>query len=129
MDIPNANTMFIDNANNFGLAELHQLRGRVGREKKQAYCYFMIDPDVQLSTQSLQRLEAIREYNKLGAGFQIARRDLQIRGAGNILGTEQSGHLAEVGYEMYCDMLEAAKRALKNEKERLRKFADCRITR
>ena len=120
LDIPNANTMFIDNANNFGLAELHQLRGRVGREKKQAYCYFMIDPDVQLSTQSLQRLEAIREYNKLGAGFQIARRDLQIRGAGNILGTEQSGHLAEVGYEMYCDMLEAAKRALKNEKERLR---------
>ena len=120
LDIPNANTMFIDNADNFGLAELHQLRGRVGREKKQAYCYFMVDPDVQLTTRSVQRLEAIREYDKLGAGFQIARRDLQIRGAGNILGTEQSGHLAEIGYEMYCDMLEAAKRALKNEKEKIR---------
>ena len=120
LDIPNANTMFIDDANNFGLAELHQLRGRVGREKKQAYCFFMIAPDVYLPTRSLQRLEAIREYDKLGAGFQIARRDLQIRGAGNILGTEQSGHLAEVGYEMYCDMLEAAKCALKHEKEKIR---------
>lgn len=108
LDIPNANTIFINNANMFGLAELHQLRGRVGREKKQAYCYLMIGNDVILTRNSLKRLQAIEEYDKLGAGFQIAMKDLEIRGAGNILGVEQSGHIALIGYEMYRDFLEQA---------------------
>lgn len=120
LDIPNANTIFIDNANMFGLAELHQLRGRVGREKKQAYCFLMLEPNKTISTQGKQRLNAIQEYNRLGSGFQIAMRDLEIRGAGNILGTQQSGHIEAIGYEMYCEMLEAAVRMLKSEPQKLR---------
>lgn len=120
LDIPNANTIFIDNADQFGLAELHQLRGRVGREKRQAYCYLLVNPSKTPSSQSIQRLNALQEYNKLGSGFQIAMRDLEIRGAGNILGTQQSGHLEAIGYEMYCDMLEAATRALRNEPQKIR---------
>ncbi len=120
IDIPNANTMFVNRANCFGLAELHQLRGRVGREKKQAYCYLLLEQGRVFSTQATQRLKAIQEYDKLGSGFQIAMRDLEIRGAGNILGTEQSGHLEAIGYEMYCDMLEAAVRFIKNEPQKIR---------
>ncbi|MDR1492259.1 MAG: transcription-repair coupling factor [Planctomycetaceae bacterium] len=113
LDIPNANTIFIDEADRYGLSDLHQLRGRVGRYRNQAYCYLIVHPDKILSDLSRKRLRAIEEYSRLGAGFSIAMRDLEIRGAGNILGTRQSGHIAAVGYEMYCDFLDAAVRTLK----------------
>ncbi len=113
IDIPNANTIFINHANRFGLAELHQLRGRVGRFKNQAYCYLLLPPNAPMTTDSMQRLKAIEEYSHLGAGFQLALRDLELRGAGNILGIQQSGHINLVGYEMYCDFLESAVRLLK----------------
>ena len=94
LDIPNANTIFIDEADRYGLADLHQLRGRVGRYKHRAYCYLLVDPNKYLSTSSAKRLRAIEEFSDMGAGFEIAMRDLEIRGAGNILGTQQSGHIA-----------------------------------
>ncbi|MDO5580338.1 MAG: transcription-repair coupling factor [Planctomycetia bacterium] len=119
LDIPRANTIFIDSADRFGLAELHQLRGRVGRDRYQAYCYLIVDSNKSLTPEAVKRLKAIEEYSHLGSGFQIAMRDLEIRGAGNILGTEQSGHIAAVGYEMYCDFLEAAVRMLKNEPQKV----------
>ncbi|MDR1382250.1 MAG: transcription-repair coupling factor [Planctomycetaceae bacterium] len=113
LDIPNANTIFIDDADRYGLADLHQIRGRVGRDKNQAYCYLIVHPHKILNPVSQKRLRAIEEYSHLGAGFSIAMRDLEIRGAGNLLGTQQSGHIATVGYEMYCDFLEGAVRTLK----------------
>ena len=112
LDIPNANTIFIDEADRYGLADLHQLRGRVGRYKHRAYCYLLIDPNKNLSPNAAKRLRAIEEFSDMGAGFAIAMRDLEIRGAGNILGTEQSGHIAMVGYELYCELLEQAVRQL-----------------
>ncbi len=115
LDIPNANTIFINNADRFGLSELHQLRGRVGRYKNRAYCYLLLPADRPVTPIAGKRLKAIEEYSHLGAGFKIAMRDLEIRGAGNILGPEQSGHIAAVGYEMYCNLLEDATRQLKNE--------------
>jgi transcription-repair coupling factor (superfamily II helicase) len=115
LDIPNANTIIINNADRFGLSELHQLRGRVGRWKHRAYCYLLLPPDRPVTPVAAKRLKAIEEYSHLGAGFKIAMRDLEIRGAGNILGPEQSGHIATVGYEMYCQLLEEATRQLKNE--------------
>ncbi len=114
LDIPNANTMFIDEADHYGLSELHQLRGRVGRWKHRAYCYLILPHDRPVTPVAAKRLKAIEEYSHLGAGFKIAMRDLEIRGAGNILGPEQSGHIATVGYEMYCQLLEDATRDLKN---------------
>jgi transcription-repair coupling factor (superfamily II helicase) len=113
LDIPNANTMFIDKASNFGLADLHQLRGRVGRDKHQAYCYLLLSQTQSITSVAMKRLRAIEEYAHLGSGFHLAMRDLEIRGAGNILGTQQSGHIATVGYEMYCQFLETAVRTLK----------------
>ncbi|MDR1480129.1 MAG: transcription-repair coupling factor [Planctomycetaceae bacterium] len=113
LDIPNANTIFIDEANHHGLADLHQLRGRVGRFKYQAYCYLVLAKIQSLTSQAAKRLNAIKEYAKLGSGFHIAMRDLEIRGAGNILGVQQSGHIAAVGYEMYCQLLETAIRTIK----------------
>ena len=113
LDIPNANTIFIDEADRYGLADLHQLRGRVGRYKHRAYCYLLVDPNKHLSTTAARRLRAIEEFSEMGAGFAIAMRDLEIRGAGNILGTQQSGHIAAVGYELYCELLEQAVRKLK----------------
>ncbi|MEM7682479.1 MAG: transcription-repair coupling factor [Planctomycetota bacterium] len=113
IDIATANTMFIQNADRFGLAELHQLRGRVGRGKHRAYCYLMLPPQKSVSEVAVKRLKAIEGYSMLGAGFKIAMRDLEIRGAGNLLGAEQSGHIAAVGYEMYCRLLEQATRRLK----------------
>ncbi|MBU4398390.1 MAG: transcription-repair coupling factor, partial [Planctomycetes bacterium] len=113
LDIPNANTIFIDEADRYGLADLHQLRGRVGRYKHRAYCYLLIDPNKNLLPNAVKRLRAIEEYSRLGAGFAIAMHDLEIRGAGNILGSEQSGHIAAVGYELYCNLLENAVRRLK----------------
>jgi len=115
LDIPNANTIFINQANNYGLADMHQLRGRVGRYKHRAYCYLLLDEGKSLTPQASRRLKAIEEFSELGAGFKIAMRDLEIRGAGNILGTEQSGHIAAVGYELYCQLLENAVRAAKRQ--------------
>jgi len=115
IDIPTANTMFVNSADRFGLAELHQLRGRVGRYKHRAYCYLLLPPDRPVTDIAARRLRAIEEFSMLGAGFKIAMRDLEIRGAGNLLGPEQSGHIAAVGYDMYCRLLEEAARELKNE--------------
>jgi transcription-repair coupling factor (superfamily II helicase) len=114
LDIPNANTIIINNADRFGLSELHQLRGRVGRWKHRAYCYLLLPADRPVTPVAAKRLKAIEEYSHLGAGFKIAMRDLEIRGAGNILGPEQSGHIATVGYEMYCQLLEEATRQIQN---------------
>jgi transcription-repair coupling factor (superfamily II helicase) len=113
LDIPNANTIFIDEAERYGLADLHQLRGRVGRYKHQAYCYLLIDPNKHITPNAAKRLRAIEEFSEMGAGFAISMRDLEIRGAGNLLGTQQSGHIAAVGYELYCQLLETAVRQLK----------------
>ncbi len=118
LDIPNVNTIFINQADNYGLADLHQLRGRVGRFKHRAYAYMLIDSDRTIAPQAARRLKAIEEFTELGAGFKIAMRDLEIRGAGNILGTQQSGHIAAVGYELYCQLLENAVRHLKNQPQR-----------
>ncbi len=115
LDIPNANTMFINMAGIYGLADMHQLRGRVGRYRHRAYCYLMLEQGKPITSAAQKRLKAIEEYSELGAGFKIAMRDLEIRGAGNILGTEQSGHISVVGYELYCQLLENAVRSLKNE--------------
>ena len=115
IDIANANTMFINEAENFGLSDLHQLRGRVGRWKHRAYCYLMLSPDKTISSTAAKRLKAMEEYASLGAGFKIALRDLEIRGAGNILGPEQSEYHTAVGYEMYCQLLEEAVKRVKNE--------------
>ncbi|MEO0513432.1 MAG: transcription-repair coupling factor [Planctomycetota bacterium] len=115
IDIPTANTMFIADADRFGLAELHQLRGRVGRYKHRAYCYMLLPPERTINEVAVKRLKAIEQYSMLGAGFKISMRDLEIRGAGNILGSEQSGHIASVGYEMYCQLLEEQVRELKGE--------------
>ncbi|MEM6553007.1 MAG: transcription-repair coupling factor [Planctomycetota bacterium] len=115
IDIPTANTMFINQSDHFGLAELHQLRGRVGRSKHRAYCYMLLPPDRSVNEVAAKRLKAIENYSMLGAGFKIAMRDLELRGAGNLLGAEQSGHIAAVGYEMYCVLLEQATKRLKNE--------------
>lgn len=113
LDIPTANTIFIDDADRYGLADLHQLRGRVGRYRHRAYCYLLVDPKRSLNPDAAKRLRAIEEFSHMGAGFAIALRDLEIRGAGNILGTEQSGHIAAVGYELYCELLEQAVRRMK----------------
>lgn len=115
IDIPSANTILINRAERFGLADLHQLRGRVGRSKHRAYCYLLLSPSHAVKDQAARRLKAIERYSELGAGFQIAMRDLEIRGAGNMLGPEQSGHIEAVGYEMYCQLLEQAVRRLKHE--------------
>jgi transcription-repair coupling factor (superfamily II helicase) len=115
LDIPNANTMFINDADRFGLAELHQLRGRVGRYKHRAFAYMLLPTSRSITPLAARRLKAIEEYSHLGAGFRIALRDLEIRGAGNILGPEQSGHIQLVGYQMYCELLADAVKRLKNE--------------
>ncbi|MBN2581885.1 MAG: transcription-repair coupling factor [Planctomycetes bacterium] len=113
LDIPTANTMFINMADLFGLAELHQLRGRIGRYKHRGYCYLLLPRDRPIRPEAVKRLKAIEEFSELGSGFQIAMRDLEIRGAGNILGAEQSGHIAAVGYELFCRLLEDAIRRAK----------------
>ncbi len=108
IDIPTVNTIFINNADRFGLADLHQLRGRVGRSSHRGYCHFLLPASRPVTPKAAKRLKAIEEFSELGAGFRIAMRDLEIRGAGNMLGGEQSGHIAAVGYELYCQLLEAA---------------------
>ena len=115
LDIPNANTMIIHDADKFGLAQLHQLRGRVGRYKHRAYAYMLLPKSRTIHPIAAKRLKAIEEYSQLGAGFRIALRDLEIRGAGNILGPEQSGHIHTVGYELYCQLLQETVQRLRNE--------------
>jgi len=137
VDIPNANTIIINNAHQFGLSDLHQLRGRVGRSNKKAFCYLIAPPKSTLPDDSRKRLETLEQFNELGSGFQIAMRDLDIRGAGNLLGGEQSGFIAEIGFEMYQKILAEAIRELKRtdfkdvfaeELERKKDFvADCTI--
>jgi len=115
LDIPTANTMFINQADHFGLSDLHQLRGRVGRYKHRAYCYLILPSDRPITDTAARRLKAIEQFSMLGAGFKIAMRDLEIRGAGNLLGKEQSGHIAAVGYEMYCRLLDQKAKKLKQQ--------------
>lgn len=115
IDVRSANTMFIDQAHMYGLAELHQLRGRVGRFHQQAYCYLLLPDDARVPELAAKRLQAILRHSELGAGFKIAMRDLELRGAGNLLGAEQSGHIASIGYDLYCRLLERAVRKLKNQ--------------
>ena len=125
LDIPNVNTIFINEADKYGLADLHQLRGRVGRFKHRAYAYLLLESDKPVTPNAVKRLKAIEEFTELGAGFKIALRDLEIRGAGNILGPEQSGHIESVGYELYCSLLEAAVRSLTNKPDKA--AFDCSI--
>ena len=106
IDIPNANTIIIHEADKFGLAQLYQLRGRVGRSERQAYCYCFYDKSKNITTDAMKRLRAIKEFTTLGSGYQIALRDVEIRGAGNILGTRQHGHMINVGFDTYCQLLE-----------------------
>jgi transcription-repair coupling factor (superfamily II helicase) len=116
LDIPNANTIIIDRADRFGLSDLYQLRGRVGRYKHQAYAYLLLPRHGGLLTDVRKRLSAIKQYSTLGSGFKIAMRDLEIRGAGNLLGSEQSGHITAVGFELYCQLLKQSVASLKGEK-------------
>jgi transcription-repair coupling factor (superfamily II helicase) len=116
LDIPNANTIIIDRADRFGLSELYQLRGRVGRYKHQAYCYLLLPRHAQLLTEARKRMSAIKQYSALGSGFKIAMRDLEIRGAGNLLGPQQSGHITAVGFDLYCQLLKQSIASLKGEK-------------
>jgi transcription-repair coupling factor (superfamily II helicase) len=115
LDIPNANTMIIDQAQNFGLSDLYQLRGRVGRSNRKAFCYLLTPPMSVVTSEARKRLAALEEHTELGSGFLIAMKDLDIRGAGNILGAEQSGFIAEIGYEMYQKILREAMSELKEE--------------
>lgn len=115
IDIPNVNTMIILDADRFGLSQLYQLRGRVGRSNKMAYAYLMFQKDKSLTEVAEKRLRAIKEFTEFGAGFKVAMRDLEIRGAGNLLGTEQSGHMMDIGYELYCKLVDDAVRALNGE--------------
>ena len=115
LDIPNANTIIIDRADRFGLSDLYQLRGRVGRYKHQAYAYLLLPRHGGLLTDVRKRLSAIKQYSALGSGFKIAMRDLEIRGAGNLLGSEQSGHITAVGFELYCQLLKQSVSSLKGE--------------
>jgi transcription-repair coupling factor (superfamily II helicase) len=108
LDIPAANTILINRADQFGLADLYQLRGRVGRSGRQAYTILLIPPESALTEEAHRRLEALQEFTELGSGFKIAARDLEIRGAGNLLGAEQSGHIAAVGFDLYLKMIQEA---------------------
>jgi len=116
LDIPNANTIIIDRADRFGLSDLYQLRGRVGRYKHQAYAYLLLPRHASLLTDVRKRISAMKQYSTLGSGFKIAMRDLEIRGAGNLLGSEQSGHITAVGFELYCQLLKQSVSSLKGEK-------------
>ncbi len=126
--LPNANTIIIDNAQNFGLADLHQLRGRVGRGKKEGFCYFLIEDQKSLSEQALKRLLALEKNSYLGSGESIAYHDLEIRGGGNLLGQDQSGHIKNIGYALYTRMLEDAIYELSGGKKRLEKSVEIQLS-
>ena len=127
LDIPNANTIIIDRADRFGLADLYQLRGRVGRAEHKAYAYLLLPRELMTISAARKRISAIKQYSSLGAGFRIAMRDLEIRGAGSILGTAQSGHIMAVGFDLYCQLLKQAVAQVKGEKLRLRLDVDLRL--
>jgi transcription-repair coupling factor (superfamily II helicase) len=127
LDIPNANTIIIDRADRFGLSDLYQLRGRVGRYKHQAYAYLLLPRHAGVLVDARKRLSAIKQYSTLGSGFKIAMRDLEIRGAGNLLGAEQSGHITAVGFELYCQLLKQSVGELKGEKVRPRVEVQVRL--
>ncbi|GAA7067392.1 transcription-repair coupling factor [Helicobacter pylori] len=126
--LPNANTIIIDNAQNFGLADLHQLRGRVGRGKKEGFCYFLIEDQKSLNEQALKRLLALEKNSYLGSGESIAYHDLEIRGGGNLLGQDQSGHIKNIGYALYTRMLEDAIYELSGGKKRLEKSVEIQLS-
>jgi len=127
LDIPNANTIIIDRADQFGLADLYQLRGRVGRAEHKAYAYLLLPREMMTVGAARKRISAIKQYSSLGAGFRIAMRDLEIRGAGSILGTAQSGHIIAVGFDLYCQLLKQAVAQLKGQKPRVRLDVDVRL--
>lgn len=127
LDIPNCNTLIIEGADRFGLAQLYQLRGRVGRFNRQAYAYLLLHRHAQLLDQARKRLAAIRQFNQPGAGFRLAMRDLELRGAGNLLGAEQSGHIAGVGFDLYCQLLRQSIARLKGEPAALAVRANVRL--
>jgi transcription-repair coupling factor (superfamily II helicase) len=127
LDIPNANTIVIDRADQFGLADLYQLRGRVGRAEHKAYAYLLLPREMMTVGAARKRISAIKQYSSLGAGFRIAMRDLEIRGAGSIVGTAQSGHIMAVGFDLYCQLLKQAVAQLKGQKPKLRLDIDVRL--
>ena len=127
LDIPNANTIIIDRADRFGLADLYQLRGRVGRAEHKAYAYLLLPREMMTIGAARKRINAIKQYSSLGAGFRIAMRDLEIRGAGSILGTAQSGHIVAVGFDLYCQLLKQAVAQIKGQKTRWRLEVDLRL--
>ena len=115
IDMPNVNTIIVNNAQNFGLSDLHQLRGRVGRSNRKAFCYLLAPPLYTLTTEARRRLQTIENFSDLGSGIHIAMQDLDIRGAGNLLGAEQSGFIADLGYETYQKILREAVTELKQD--------------
>jgi transcription-repair coupling factor (superfamily II helicase) len=115
VDVPNANTIFINDAQKFGMADLHQMRGRVGRSNRKAFCYLITPPFDMMTSDARKRLEAIEQFSDLGSGFQIAMKDLEIRGAGDLLGAEQSGFINEMGFETYQKLMQEALEELQNE--------------
>jgi transcription-repair coupling factor (superfamily II helicase) len=127
LDIPNANTIIIDRADRFGLSDLYQLRGRVGRYKHQAYAYILLPRHMNLVQSARKRIGAIKQYSSLGSGFKIAMRDLEIRGAGNILGSEQSGHITAIGFDLYCQLLKESIARLKGEKPKRRTLVTLKL--
>src|SRR5947209_12675597 len=127
MDIRTADTISIDRADRFGLSDLYQLRGSVGRYKHQAYAYLLLPRHASLLADVRKRLTAIKQYSTLGSGFKIAMRDLEIRGAGNLLGSEQSGHITAVGFELYCQLLKQSVSSLKGEKVKPRVEVQVRL--
>jgi transcription-repair coupling factor (superfamily II helicase) len=127
IDIPNANTIIIDRADRFGLSDLYQLRGRVGRYKHQAYAYLLLPRHAGLLADARKRISAIKQYSSLGSGFKIAMRDLEIRGAGNLLGSQQSGHITAVGFDLYCQLLKQSVSSLKGQKVKPRVEVQTRI--
>jgi len=130
IDIPNANTMIIHDADRFGLAQLYQLRGRVGRSQKQAYCYCLYKQTKEITKEATERLKAIKEFTTLGSGYQIAMRDVEIRGVGNILGTKQHGHMINVGFDTYCELLEETVQELQGniKEEQIQTIVDINVT-
>jgi transcription-repair coupling factor (superfamily II helicase) len=127
LDIPNANTIIIDRADQFGLADLYQLRGRVGRAEHKAYAYLLLPREMMTVGEARKRISAIKQYSSLGAGFRIAMRDLEIRGAGSILGTAQSGHIVAIGFDLYCQLLKQAVAQIKGDKARFRLDVDLKL--
>jgi len=127
LDIPNTNTIIIDRADRFGLADLYQLRGRVGRAEHKAYAYLLLPRELMTVGAARKRINAIKQYSSFGAGFRIAMRDLELRGAGSILGTAQSGHIMAVGFDLYCQLLKQAVAQLKGEKSSPRLEVEIRL--